>query len=155
MRTNRIFGLITLAVAALAAAAWQPAARAQVSAVPVISNGVLTNAATWSPATAVTIDGQSMVGLSIRFTGDGSDTANIITTIFRSADGVNFETSPPASCKFTNALNNTTAVIGYHQIPRDIVGSVRAVKISVQNAAVTVKGTAATVAIVKKKEPPL
>jgi hypothetical protein len=124
-----------------------------VSEVKIINAGTLTNAATWSPSASVPIDLQSMVGLSIRFQGDGSDTANVITKVFRSSDGVNFETSPPATLFFTNALNNTTAVVGYHQISRDLVGSARALKITVQNVASTVKGTNATIAIVKKREP--
>src|SRR5687767_14495166 len=103
MRTKRIFGSIMLAVAAFASLAIQPTARAQanlVSEVKVINAGTLTNAATWSPSQSVPIDGQSMIGLSVRFQGDGSDTANIITKVFRSSDGVNFETTPPATLFF-------------------------------------------------------
>lgn len=162
MRTRIGFGGMFRAMIAVAALSMtsllQPEARAQntatgVGEVKVISSGTLTNAATWSPTNVVNIDLQSMIGLSVRFQGDGSDTANIITKVFRSSDGVNFETSPPSTLFFTNALNNTTAVVGYHQISRDLVGSARAVKITVQNAAATVKGTNATVAIVKKREP--
>jgi hypothetical protein len=152
----RSFILAAFAIAILAIVA--PPAKAQntatgVGEVKVISAGTLTNAATWSPSTIVNVDLQSMIGLSVRFQGDGSDTANVITKVFRSSDGVNFETSPPATLFFTNALNNTTAVVGYHQISRDLVGSARAVKITVQNVASTVKGTNATIAIVKKREP--
>jgi hypothetical protein len=88
----------------------------------------------------------------VRFQGDGSATSDVMTTVLRSADGVNFETSPPSTLKFTNALNNTTAVIGHFQLPRDLVGSAAALKITVQNTASTVKGTNAFVGIVKKAE---
>jgi hypothetical protein len=141
---------------AMFAFALQPAKAqtSKVAPVDIITSGTLTNAATWSPTNSVTIDGQTMCGLVVRFQGDGSDTANIITKVFRSHDGVNFETSPPATLFFTNALNNTTAVMGFHQIPRDLVGSARAVKITIQNVATTVKGTNAYVQIVKKYENP-
>jgi hypothetical protein len=155
--TRRAFSALICMVAIVAAFVMQPVAKAQagnVSTVDIISAGTLTNAATWTPTTSVLIDKQAWIGLTIRFQGDGSDTANIVTTVFRSADGVNFETSPPSTLKFTNALNNTTAVVGYFEIPRDVIGSVKAVKVSVQNAATTVKGTNATVSIVKKLQSP-
>lgn len=154
---RRAVSAVICMVALMAAFCMAPAAKAQagnVGTVDIISAGTLTNAATWSPTTAVLIDKQAFVALTVRFQGDGSDTANIVTTVLRSGDGVNFETSPPSTLKFTNALNNTTAVVGYFELTKDLVGSAKALKVTVQNAATTVKGTNATVSIVKKLQSP-
>lgn len=129
---------------------------ADVSALPFITSGsTLTNAATWTVGTSVVIDRQTQAGLAVKFQGDGSSTSDIVCTLARSWDGTNFETSPPSTLKFTNALANTTAVVAFHQIPREVIGSAYSLKlVSIVNAASSVKATNATVALVKKRELP-
>src|SRR5438128_966508 len=134
-RLRKILGGITLVCAVMTMLAFTAPVKAQskpVSVVNVIGSGstggVLTNSATWAPSTVVYIDGQAFVGLSVRFHGDGSSTSDVVTNVFRSADGVNFETSPPSTLFFTNALNNSTAVVGYFELPTTLVGSARALK---------------------------
>lgn len=154
---NALTSVIML-VAFAAAMCLAPIARAQsgqsVGVVDFITAGTLTNSVTWAQGGTVDISKQSMCGLSVRFQGAASSTSDIVVKLARSADGTNFETSPPSTLSFTNALNGTNVVIGYFQIPRDVVGSVRTLKLlSVQNASGSVNATNATISIVKKYEP--
>lgn len=101
----------------------------------------------------VKIDKQHSAALIVKFQGNGSGTANVAVQLARSYDGVNFESTPPAALRFTNALANTTQVIGYHEINPDLIRSAHSLKItSIQNYDNTVSGTNALIGLLKKKE---
>lgn len=159
MRTKKIQSVssaVCLMAAALLGFRGTPAAQAQpytVATANYVSGATLTNSATWSQGGIVPIDKNTMVGLVVKFQGVSAATSNIVTTLARSADGVNFETSPPSTLSFTNALNGTNVVTSFWQIPRDVVGSAQSLKLfSVQNFSGSVNATNATIAIVKKRE---
>lgn len=119
-----------------------------------VSSGTLTNAATWSSiGNPIKVDKNRAVALFIRFQGNGSSTSDVVVTLARSGDGTNFETSPPSTLKFTNALANTTAVIAYHEIPETLLRSAHSIKcVSAVNAASSVSATNVYIGLVKKKE---
>ncbi len=154
---NRIC-LLPLALAALATPAFAS------PDVGVVSTG-FTNRVTPSVVTsanlgnAVDVSKQHEMAVLIQFKPDASSTDLLIVQLARGVGGV-FETLPPSSLKFTNtAVTVGTAVVGYHQIPRDLIASCDQLKVAwATNSGATVNFTnvsSATniVQIIKKSEP--
>lgn len=146
-----------VALAAIAIAPiMQESQAADVSQINFVTAGTLTNNTTRTNFTTqvIKIDQQTQAALVINMQGDGSATDNVVVTLSRGADGTTFETTPPTTLKFTNALANTSKVVGWHQIPKEVIGSAYALRIvSVVNAATSVSATNVTIGIVKKREP--
>jgi hypothetical protein len=150
--------LAALTIAAIMAAFSAPVQAADdVGIVHFYSAGNVTNQATKSSgfdSASVKVDKQLGVALVLRFQGTGTGTGDVVAKLARSADGTNFETTPPATLSFTNALNNATAVVGYHEISPDLIRSVHSLKlVSLANADDAEGITNVYVGIVKKKEP--
>lgn len=151
--------LLRLAVAAVLVALVMvafvmPAAAADNAGVVTAWSTTLTNNATHTLASTVgwvKVDRSGSAGVWVKFQGNASGTGNVVTAWARSADGRSYETSPPTSMKFTNALNGTTAVVGFHPIAADLLRGVHSLKlVSVQNADSTASGTNVVIGIGKK-----
>lgn len=120
------------------------------SAPATITNNAANTTVTGS---VIKIDKQHAVGLVIKTSGTQAGTGNIAVQLARSYDGTNFESSPPTTLRFTNALAGATTIIGYHEIPSSVVGSAHSLKItSIQNYDASASGTNTTIGLVKKVE---
>jgi Tfp pilus assembly major pilin PilA len=123
---------------------------ADVGAPTTFTNNVVNTTFTGS---AVKIDKQHAVDLVVKIQGNAASTDKVVVSLARSGDGTTFETSPPATLKFTNTLNGTTAVIGYHNIPESLIGSAHSIKVvSIHNESATVPSTNSYVKVIKKLE---
>lgn len=128
-------------------------ARAEVGSIdfginPTVTNNVTSTSAT-AVGTAVAVTGQDACGLLFMTQGNAAGTGLVTITFQRSPDNVNWETSP----KFTwiNALNGTTAVVGYTNLPNTVVGAAGYIRVySIQNADASASGTNSVLNIVKK-----
>jgi hypothetical protein len=117
------------------------------------SGGTITNNATQTTGfTAQKMDNQTSATLVIKFSGDQAGTGNIAVQLARSYDGVNFESAPPATLRFTNAMAGATTVIGVNPISSDLVRDVHSLKItSLQSYETTAKGTNASIFLLLKR----
>lgn len=70
---------------------------------------------------------QDQIGLQVKMQGDGAGTGNIIICISRSIDGSVWETTPCFLWRV--ALNGNTAVVGYTNLNRDILGPAGYIKV--------------------------
>lgn len=133
MKTLR--SLLFLAVAALALLTFTPpAVYADTGVDTVISAGTITNGTTRTTGfTDISVPKANALGVVCRFTGSGTNAVdNIVVTFARSADGVNFETTPRWT--WTIPLNATTAVVGYTNLTDTSFGSAAYLRVvSVQN----------------------
>ncbi|NJL18808.1 MAG: hypothetical protein HC901_00325 [Bdellovibrionaceae bacterium] len=102
---------------------------------------------------AVKIDKQHSAALIIKTSGTQAGTGNVAVQLARSYDGTNFESSPPAGLRFTNALAGATTIIGYHEISPDLIRSAHSLKITgIQNYDASASGTNTTIGLLKKVE---
>jgi competence protein ComGC len=102
---------------------------------------------------AVKIDKQERVGILMRNQGTAASTAEQIVQLKRGNDLDIYESNPPLSLRFTNALNGTTANISYFEIPPDLIANVDKLKIHwATNASATVNSTNCAVWIIKKAQ---
>ena len=142
------FRIIIASIAVLAASAL--VARAEVGAVNFLSAGTVTNDTTRTTGfTDVKIENQSVVGLQVNMAGSQAGTGNVILTLARSKDGLTFETTPRFTV--TNALNGTTAVIGYADISEQAQSAHSLRLISAQNADASASATNVTISVVLKR----
>lgn len=149
--------IVVLAVIALLAAIAMPqiaraddASLVSFGAPATITNNVANTGVTGS---AIKIDKQHSVALVIKTSGTQAGTGNVAVQLARSYDGTNFESSPPTTLRFTNALAGATTIIGYHEIGADVVGSAHSLKItSIQNYDASASGTNTTIGLLKKVE---
>jgi prepilin-type N-terminal cleavage/methylation domain-containing protein len=101
----------------------------------------------------IKIDKQHAVALIIKTSGNQAGTGNVAVQLARSYDGTNFESTPPTTLRFTNALAGATTIIGYHEIPNTVIGSAHSLKITgIQNYDASASGTNTTIGLLKKTE---
>jgi hypothetical protein len=142
--------LTTMALGSALVMAVLPA-RAEVGTISFgITNAIGANATTSANlGNAVKVDGQDNCSLMLKFQGDGSGTGAVTVTLARSPDNSNWETTPKWS--FATALNNTTAVVFWTNMPAAQLGAAGYVKVtSIVNADATINGTNASLYLVKK-----
>jgi hypothetical protein len=148
--------MVTALLALLAALALPQVARADdAGLVSFGAPATITNNANNTTVTGsvIKIDKQHSVALIIKTSGSQAGTGNIAVQLARSYDGTNFETTPPTTLRFTNALAGATTIIGYHEIPSTVVGSAHSLKITgIQNYDASASGTNTTIGLVKKVE---
>lgn len=115
----------------------------------------ITNAATNTTVTGsvLKIDKQHGCAFVLKTSGDQAGTGNVVVQLARSYDGTTFESSPPATLRFTNALAGATTVVGIHEIADKIINSTHSLKItSIGSAEATAKGTNTVMGLLKKLE---
>lgn len=114
------------------------------------TNSVLNNATiTTSLGNAVKVDSSDSVSVVVKMQGDRAGTGNVVVKLFRSIDGLTYETTP--GLLFTNALNGNTAVVGVTPIAPDSIRGVQWLKIgSLQNYDASATATNFSVTIATK-----
>ena len=155
--THKIFALTALFLLFVCVLTAPPAWAQDVS---VVNTGATNTWANLSTNTAtigsiIDIGGQFRPGIRLKFQGNGSATDNIVVQLARSADGTTVETTPPASpsLRFTNALNNTTAVIADYALDPLVVGPFKGLKVvRIENLATSVSATNCSISLIKKDE---
>jgi hypothetical protein len=122
MKTIR--NLIAVGIGMLALMAMSPAAKADAGYQSFGCTNTVRSNTTVSVnlGSGIKIDNQDSAGLTITGTGDAAGSSGAVTITFaRSYDGTNWETHP----KFTaaTAVNGTTFVLEYTNLPNTVVGS--------------------------------
>jgi hypothetical protein len=146
-RTNKLTAVLTSAVLALALSA-----QAEVGMINFgITNAIGVNATTSvNLGNAVKIDNQDNCGIMLKFQGNAAGTEQILVTLKRSPDNVNWETLPTIT-GISAVLNGTTAVVAYTNLPAAVVGAAGYLKVSsIVNASATAGATNASLYLVKK-----
>jgi hypothetical protein len=97
---------------------------------------------------AVPVQAQDNCSLVLKFAGSDAGTGAVTVTLARSADNVNWETTPRWS--FAAAFNGLTPVVFWTNMPASQLGAAGYVKVvSIVNAD-TINGTNASLTLVKK-----
>jgi hypothetical protein len=155
-KTNLLLQILCLFVAILALFALAQTAYAQDAGLTSFgAPATITNNANNTTVTgnAVKIDKQRGAALIIKTSGTQAGTGNVAVQLARSYDGTNFESSPPATLRFTNALAGATTIIGYHEIPESLIRSAHSLKVTgIQNYDASASGTNTTIGLLKKVE---
>lgn len=135
---------ILAAVAAIAILAVAPL-QAQVTPTDLASftlPATIASETTTNVAQSITVQQGKDLAVQIAMVATNASTANVIMKFDFSIDGTNYTTANTITK--TNALNGTTAVIGYHVIPSTTIGPARTMRLySIQNvhdATITLSG---------------
>jgi hypothetical protein len=145
---RKIIGIIGLSAALVAASAMAEVGTISFGIGTRITNNVTMTAA-GAIGAAVDIRGQDNCGLMLKMAGSEAGTGAVTVTLARSPDNVNWETTPRFT--FIAALNGTTAVVAYTNLPAATIGAAGYLKvISIANADANATGTNASLTLVKK-----
>ena len=140
---------LTVAVALLALAPM--AVQADVGTLDfAVTNKMQANATTSvNMGNAVYIGAQDACGIEVKIQGDAAGTGVQTLTFARSVDNTTFETTPRFT--MTTALNGTTAVVCYTNIPNTVIGAAGWLKcVTYQNADAVANATNVTIRLIKK-----